>query len=142
MRRNAGNVPKMSPEAFSGYIQLSNLHSKYLILLARSEGFEPTTTRFEVWCSIQLSYERWDLSLVQPRPPGAYYTAAVILSPGARLVRANEIFIEGRLIAPGARSRQVEAEWQSWSPAAPVISAATWFTRSSMPASGSWFWTT
>jgi hypothetical protein len=26
--------------------------------LARSEGFEPPTPRFEVWCSIQLSYER------------------------------------------------------------------------------------
>jgi hypothetical protein len=31
---------------------------KCLILLARSEGFEPPTPRFEVWCSIQLSYER------------------------------------------------------------------------------------
>jgi hypothetical protein len=27
-------------------------------LLARSEGFEPPAPRFEVWCSIQLSYER------------------------------------------------------------------------------------
>src|SRR5689334_984063 len=27
-------------------------------VLARSEGFEPPTPRFEVWCSIQLSYER------------------------------------------------------------------------------------
>ena len=27
-------------------------------LVARSEGFEPPTPRFEVWCSIQLSYER------------------------------------------------------------------------------------
>jgi hypothetical protein len=26
--------------------------------VARSEGFEPPTPRFEVWCSIQLSYER------------------------------------------------------------------------------------
>jgi hypothetical protein len=32
--------------------------AKPLILLARSEGFEPSTPRFEVWCSIQLSYER------------------------------------------------------------------------------------
>jgi hypothetical protein len=31
-------------------------------LLARSEGFEPPTPRFEVWCSIQLSYERQGLS--------------------------------------------------------------------------------
>src|SRR5262249_49175451 len=31
-------------------------------LLARSEGFEPPTPRFEVWCSIQLSYERRGLS--------------------------------------------------------------------------------
>jgi hypothetical protein len=29
-------------------------------VLARSEGFEPPTPRFEVWCSIQLSYERRD----------------------------------------------------------------------------------
>jgi hypothetical protein len=29
-----------------------------LVTLARSEGFEPPTPRFEVWCSIQLSYER------------------------------------------------------------------------------------
>ena len=28
------------------------------LLVARSEGFEPPTPRFEVWCSIQLSYER------------------------------------------------------------------------------------
>ncbi len=27
-------------------------------LMARSEGFEPPTPRFEVWCSIRLSYER------------------------------------------------------------------------------------
>jgi hypothetical protein len=27
-------------------------------VLARSKGFEPLTPRFEVWCSIQLSYER------------------------------------------------------------------------------------
>ncbi len=27
-------------------------------MLARSEGFEPPTPKFEVWCSIQLSYER------------------------------------------------------------------------------------
>jgi hypothetical protein len=33
-----------------------------LIYLARSEGFEPPTPRFEVWCSIQLSYERRGLS--------------------------------------------------------------------------------
>ena len=45
-------------------------HPKLLILLATSEGFEPPTPRFEVWCSIQLSYEvcservRW---LASPR---------------------------------------------------------------------------
>ncbi len=26
--------------------------------MARREGFEPPTPRFEVWCSIQLSYRR------------------------------------------------------------------------------------
>ena len=29
-----------------------------MILLARSEKFELPTPKFEVWCSIQLSYER------------------------------------------------------------------------------------
>jgi hypothetical protein len=33
-------------------------HEVQLVGLARSEGFEPPTPRFEVWCSIQLSYER------------------------------------------------------------------------------------
>ena len=28
------------------------------IKLARRKGFEPLTPRFEVWCSIQLSYRR------------------------------------------------------------------------------------
>jgi hypothetical protein len=35
-----------------------NFERKSLIFLARSDGFEPPTLRFEVWCSIQLSYER------------------------------------------------------------------------------------
>jgi hypothetical protein len=39
--------------------------AKRLILLARSEGFEPPTPRFEVWCSIQLSYERTAVSLAK-----------------------------------------------------------------------------
>ncbi len=29
-----------------------------LKMLARREGFEPPTPRFEAWCSIQLSYRR------------------------------------------------------------------------------------
>ena len=33
--------------------------------MARSEGFEPPTPRFEVWCSIQLSYERTGVSLAK-----------------------------------------------------------------------------
>jgi hypothetical protein len=36
--------------------------------MARSEGFEPPTPRFEVWCSIQLSYERLGLAAAR----GAY----------------------------------------------------------------------
>jgi hypothetical protein len=32
------------------------------VFMARSEGFEPPTPRFEVWCSIQLSYERTGVS--------------------------------------------------------------------------------
>jgi hypothetical protein len=36
----------------------SELMKFELKIVARSEGFEPPTPRFEVWCSIQLSYER------------------------------------------------------------------------------------
>ena len=32
--------------------------SNILKSLARRKGFEPLTPRFEVWCSIQLSYRR------------------------------------------------------------------------------------
>ena len=32
--------------------------AKYMILMARPDGFEPPTPRFVVWCSIQLSYGR------------------------------------------------------------------------------------
>ena len=31
--------------------------------MARRKGFEPLTPRFEVWCSIQLSYERGGISI-------------------------------------------------------------------------------
>src|SRR5262245_27630340 len=41
-----------------GWLALIQALDKPWILLARSEGFEPPTPRFEVWCSIQLSYER------------------------------------------------------------------------------------
>ncbi len=30
--------------------------------MARRKGFEPLTPRFEVWCSIQLSYRRGGLT--------------------------------------------------------------------------------
>ena len=36
--------------------------------MARSERFELPTPRFEVWCSIQLSYERGSLPLIRSRP--------------------------------------------------------------------------
>lgn len=32
--------------------------ARFCTEVARSKGFEPLTPRFEVWCSIQLSYER------------------------------------------------------------------------------------
>ena len=35
-----------------------------MLQMARSEGFEPPTPRFEVWCSIQLSYERGCCTIV------------------------------------------------------------------------------
>src|SRR6266851_6762236 len=36
-------------------------------LLARRKGFEPLTPRFEVWCSIQLSYRRGQVPVAQSR---------------------------------------------------------------------------
>jgi hypothetical protein len=50
---------------------------KVQVLLARSERFELPTPRFEVWCSIQLSYERLIvLSEDGPAMPTAYIPAA------------------------------------------------------------------
>jgi hypothetical protein len=43
----------------------SGIPANPLKRLARSEGFEPPTPRFEVWCSIQLSYERTAVSLAK-----------------------------------------------------------------------------
>src|ERR1700674_3164143 len=96
---------------------------KLLKSLARSEGFEPPTPRFEVWCSIQLSYERMRLdrwrsrcrvrtaSLARLREarrlrpasfaPRHEYTVRAALSPGARLTLANGIFI-GASLSKGA----------------------------------------
>src|SRR6185436_18360674 len=47
------------------------------LLMARSEGFEPPTPRFEVWCSIQLSYER----PVRRCPPGQHTAGHAIWKP-------------------------------------------------------------
>src|SRR5580704_13252595 len=51
-------------EAVSGTIGRPRICEKCLTQLVRSEGFEPPTPRFEVWCSIQLSYERGSRTLV------------------------------------------------------------------------------
>jgi hypothetical protein len=44
--------------------------------VARSEGFEPPTPRFEVWCSIQLSYERLRLGRNRMAPIAGTGSAA------------------------------------------------------------------
>ena len=36
--------------------------------VARRKGFEPLTPRFEVWCSIQLSYRRLCLASIEENP--------------------------------------------------------------------------
>jgi hypothetical protein len=38
--------------------------------MAVSEGFEPPTPRFEVWCSIRLSYETGSATKPRHRPAG------------------------------------------------------------------------
>ena len=55
--RDAICVPCASPDLFEAVPPAAQCAGKPY-LLARSEGFEPPTPRFEVWCSIQLSYER------------------------------------------------------------------------------------
>src|SRR5262249_4944605 len=53
-RRGSLRVPAGSPPS-QGRVKTANP----LILLARSEGFEPPTLGIEIRCSIQLSYERF-----------------------------------------------------------------------------------
>src|SRR4029077_7945916 len=43
--------------AWKQKILLAEIHEP-LQMVARRKGFEPLTPRFEVWCSIQLSYRR------------------------------------------------------------------------------------
>jgi hypothetical protein len=64
--RRSGDVPKMigshdqRPPVSRALPERRVTHVVGMVPrgLARSEGFEPPTPRFEVWCSIQLSYER------------------------------------------------------------------------------------
>jgi hypothetical protein len=57
-RLNWNLRPLRVPELFGTVSPTAIGAEKWPDLLARSEGFEPPTPRFEVWCSIQLSYER------------------------------------------------------------------------------------
>ena len=56
----AGVLPRCYPKRF--YVKREKIDQKFGIkfngLMARRKGFEPLTPRFEVWCSIQLSYRR------------------------------------------------------------------------------------
>jgi hypothetical protein len=58
-REQTGGNAKVFDRRFHG-----RLHTRFMALhdrsrkLARRKGFEPLTPRFEVWCSIQLSYRR------------------------------------------------------------------------------------
>ena len=56
---------------FTAPVRLSCERTEYPLKMARRKGFEPLTPRFEVWCSIQLSYRRmrvWN-SAAQPNCP-------------------------------------------------------------------------
>jgi hypothetical protein len=47
--------------------------------MARRKGFEPLTPRFEVWCSIQLSYRRCgETWYAEERRPLAYRICSLI----------------------------------------------------------------
>src|SRR6186997_163755 len=48
--------------------------------LARRKGFEPLTPRFEVWCSIQLSYRRLGRTVAR-RPKAAGRRINTVFAP-------------------------------------------------------------
>jgi hypothetical protein len=52
--------------------------------MARPEGLEPPTPRFEAWCSIQLSYGRVTLSVPIPDPARATRAGIQRVAPVAR----------------------------------------------------------
>jgi hypothetical protein len=48
-------------DAVAGFARAAAWGSQFVLIageMARRKGFEPLTPRFEVWCSIQLSYRR------------------------------------------------------------------------------------
>src|SRR4051794_10730419 len=61
------------------------------LVLARSEGFEPPTPRFEVWCSIQLSYER----LIRYLAPNRDAARRVRASPASWTAYSRPCNLEG-----------------------------------------------
>ena len=51
--------------------RVSTPGSQICLEMARRKGFEPLTPRFEVWCSIQLSYRRIVGRFRDPKPTTA-----------------------------------------------------------------------
>ena len=80
----------------------------------RRKGFEPLTPRFEVWCSIQLSYRRWENCNGAPeeiRTPDPQIRS-LVLYPAE--LRARETAgpsgnrrVTGALLAPAGRIGKV-----------------------------------
>ena len=68
------------------------------LALARRKGFEPLTPRFEVWCSIQLSYRRRTMRSARNMPRHGHH--------GERSMRGARVPLDGprprRDAAPGA----------------------------------------
>ena len=64
-------------------------------LLARRKGFEPLTPRFEVWCSIQLSYRRGDAKTftrpIRQIPARRSSCARILLSGGLKEINRIDL---------------------------------------------------
>ena len=90
--------------------------------LARRKGFEPLTPRFEVWCSIQLSYRRLGRKLACcPRAANRRIHAVFAppqFPPSSGRERwlskavAKEITCRGRARYAGGRAARLQTGWE------------------------------